>query len=115
MQAGRIRYRLRFEKPMCIKDDTGEVIVDQWVEAFEVWGSLEPVSGREYMSASEFRAGVTTKVRVRWRAGLDASMRIVSKSDGTIYDISTILPVQGLHKEAVIMCSSGVVTEGGQP
>jgi len=30
-------------------------------------------------------------------------------------DIDAVLAVQGLHKEAQIMCGSGVITEGGQP
>ncbi|ACC72546.1 phage head closure protein [Paraburkholderia phymatum] len=113
MQAGRLRYRLTFEKPVRLLDETGEVIVDQWVKAFTVWGSLEPLSGREYLSASEFRAGITTRVRVRWRSDLDPAMRI--RCDEVTYDIAAILPVMGLHKEAQIMCQSGVVTTGGQP
>lgn len=76
-------------------------------------GSLEPLSGREYLSASEFRAGITTRVRVRWRSDLDPAMRI--RCDEVTYDIAAILPVMGLHKEAQIMCQSGVVTTGGQP
>jgi SPP1 family predicted phage head-tail adaptor len=114
MQAGRMRYRLTFEKPVRIKDESGEVIVDQWIEAFTVWGSVEPISGREYLSAAEFRAGVTTRIRVRWRDDLDATLRIVHQ-DGTVYDIAAVLPVMGLHKEAQLMCGTGVVTQGGQP
>lgn len=113
MQAGSLRYRLTFEKPVRILDGDGEVIVDRWVEAFTVWGSLEPLSGREYMSASEFRAGVTTRARIRWRGDLDPAMRIRCK--GVTYDIASILPVMGLHEEAQIMCGSGINTSGGQP
>ncbi|HEY2023568.1 phage head closure protein [Paraburkholderia sp.] len=113
MQAGRIRYRLTFERAVKLKNDAGEIIVDEWVVAFRVWGSIEPVSGREYLTASEFRAGITTRIRVRWRDDLDPSLRIVCA--GTIYNIDAILPVQGLHREAQIMCGSGVITEGGSP
>jgi SPP1 family predicted phage head-tail adaptor len=114
MQSGRLRYRLRFERPLRIKDDTGEVIVDRWVEAFTVWGAVEPLTGREYLASAEFRPGVNTRIRVRWRAELDTSLRVVHP-DGTVYDIAAILPVQGLHKEVQVMCGSGVITEGGQP
>ncbi|WP_459252743.1 phage head closure protein [Paraburkholderia sp. RL18-103-BIB-C] len=114
MQAGRMRYRLTFEKPVRIRDESGEVIVDQWIEAFKVWGAVEPLTGREYMASAEFRPGVSTRIRVRWRDDLDTSLRVVHQ-DGTVYDIVAVLPVQGLHKEAQVMCGSGVVTEGGQP
>jgi SPP1 family predicted phage head-tail adaptor len=113
MQAGRLRYRLRFEKPVRISDESGEVIVDQWVEAFTVWGSVEPLTGREYLASAEFRPGVTTRIRVRWRDDLDTSLRVLHA--GTVYDIQAVLPVMGLHKEAQVMCGSGVVTDGGQP
>lgn len=113
MQAGRMRYRLTFERPVRIKNESGEVIVDSWVEVFTVWGSLEPITGREYLSASEFRSGVTTRARIRWRDDLDTTLRMVHQ--GTVYNIDAILPTQGLHKEAQIMCGSGVINEGGQP
>jgi SPP1 family predicted phage head-tail adaptor len=112
-QAGRYRYRLRFEEPVRIMDERGESIIDHWAEVFTVWGSLEPLTGREYMASSEFRSGITTKARVRWRVDLDASLRIVCQ--GVVYNIEAILPTQGLHKEAQIMCGSGVITHGGQP
>jgi SPP1 family predicted phage head-tail adaptor len=113
MQAGRLRYRLRFERPVRIRDESGEMIVDQWVEAFTVWGSVEPLTGREYLASAEFRPGVSTRIRVRWRDDLDASLRVLHA--GTVYDIQAVLPVMGLHKEAQLMCGSGVITDGGQP
>lgn len=113
MQAGRLRYRLRFEKPVRIRDESGEVIVDQWVEAFTVWGAVEPLTGREYLTSAEFRPGVSTRIRVRWRDDLDASLRVLHA--GVVYDIQAVLPVMGLHQEALLMCGSGIVTEGGQP
>ncbi len=113
MQAGRLRYRLRFEKPVRIRDESGEMIVDQWVEAFTVWGSVEPLAGREYLASAEFRPGVSTRVRVRWRPDLDTTLRI--SFDGALYDIAAILSAQGLHKEVQVMCGTGVVTDGGQP
>nr|WP_132452323.1 phage head closure protein [Paraburkholderia sp. BL8N3] len=88
-------------------------MVDSWVEAFTVWGSIEPLTGREFMTAAEFRPGVTTRIRVRWRNDLDTTLRV--NHDGVLYNIDAVLPVQGLHKEAQVMCGSGVITEGGQP
>jgi SPP1 family predicted phage head-tail adaptor len=113
MFAGRLRYRLTFQKPVKILDESGEVIVDTWVSQFTVWGSIEPLSGREYLSASEFRAGITSSVRMRWREGIDTGMRIVC--DGTVYDIVAVLPMKGLHREVVFMCTSGIANDGGQP
>jgi SPP1 family predicted phage head-tail adaptor len=97
-----------------LKSDAGEVIVDRWSEFAKVWAAIEPVSGREYMASSEFRAGITTRIRIRWRADVDASVRVVD-SIGTVYSIDAALPVRGLTRELHLMCATGVITDGGQP
>ena len=113
MQAGRLRYRFTFQRPVRMRDASGEMIVDGWLDVFTMWGSVEALSGREYLTSSEFRAGITSGLRVRWRPDIDTSMRVIC--DGVTYDIAAVLPVKGLHKELVLMCNSGVVTQGGQP
>lgn len=115
MRAGTIRYRISLQRPVVIRNDTGEVIVDQWVEFASVWAAIEPVSGREYLSSSEFRAQITTRIRIRWRPDVDATTRVVTQDDGTVYSIDAALAVRGLTRELHLMCSTGVITEGGQP
>jgi SPP1 family predicted phage head-tail adaptor len=114
MRAGTLRYRVSLQRPVRLKDDTGEVIVDQWAEIDRVWAAFEPVSGREYLASSDFRASVTTRIRIRWRPDVDATARVVA-DDGTVYSIDAALPVRGLQRELHLMCSTGVITEGGQP
>jgi len=114
MQAGRLRYRVSIQRPLRIQNDAGEVIVDQWSEIAKVWAAIEPVSGREYMASTEYRAGITTRIRIRWRSDVDASARVVGP-DGTVYSIDVAMPVKGLTRELHLMCSAGVITEGGQP
>lgn len=114
MRAGTIRSRISLQRPVRIKDDTGEMIVDQWSEFAKVWAAVEPITGREYMAASEFRASTTTRIRIRWRPDVDASMRVVA-DDGTVYSVDAVLPVRGLTRQIHLMCSTGVITEGGQP
>lgn len=114
MRAGTLRYPVSLQKPVRLMNDTGEVIVDQWAEFAKVWAAIEPVSGREYLASSEFRAQITTRIRIRWRPDVDASARVVA-DDGTVYSIDAAMPVRGLTRELHLMCSSGVITEGGQP
>jgi SPP1 family predicted phage head-tail adaptor len=114
MRAGRIRYRVSIQKPVVLKNDSGEVIVDRWVEVARVWVAVEPISGSEYMTASQFRASITRRLRMRWRPDIDSSMRVVA-DDGVIYSIDTVMPTRGLTRELQLMCSSGVITDGGQP
>lgn len=114
MRAGPLRYRVSIQKPVVLRNDSGEVIVDSWSEVAKVWAAIEPISGREYMASTEFRAGITTRIRIRWRADVDAACRVVA-DDGTVYSIDAALPVKGLTRELALMVSAGVITEGGQP
>jgi SPP1 family predicted phage head-tail adaptor len=114
MQAGRLRNRVTIQRPVRIQNDSGEVIVDTWTDVAPVWAAIESVTGREYMASTEFRANVTHRIRIRYRADVDATHRVVD-ARGTIYSIDAVLPVRGLQRELQLMCSSGVVTEGGQP
>lgn len=114
MRAGTLRYRVSLQRPVVLKNDVGEVIVDSWSEIAKVWAAIEPIKGSEYLTSSEFRSQVLTRIRIRWRADVDATVRVVT-DDGTVYSIDAAMPVKGLTRELHLMCSSGVITEGGQP
>lgn len=113
MQAGRLRHRVTIEYPLKIQNESGEVIVDTWRELATVWAAVEPIAGREYLTASEIRAGVTTRIRMRYRDDITPEMR--ATHDGVIYSIDAVIPINLLGRELHLMCSSGIVTEGGQP
>jgi SPP1 family predicted phage head-tail adaptor len=113
MRAGTLRNRVSLQRPVVVKNDMGEVIVDDWSEIAKVWAAIEPVKGSEYFTASEFRSHVITRIRIRWRPDVDGTVRVVNGD--TVYTIDALLSVRGLTRELHLMCSCGVVTEGGQP
>lgn len=88
-----------------------------------MWAAIETLRGMEYLASAEFRAGVTTRIRVRWRDDLTSAMRVLFRlvrSDGTVvretvYDIQSVLPQYQSMSEVHLMCADGVITEGGQP
>jgi SPP1 family predicted phage head-tail adaptor len=113
MKAGPLRYQVTIQRPEVDTDERGEAIVTSWVKVATVYAAIEPLSGREWLASAQFRPGVTTRIRIRWRDGIDASMRVLHRS--TVYNIDAVIPqFQGMS-EAHLMCGDGVITEGGQP
>ena len=112
--AGPYRYQVKIQRPDVVTDmNSGEAIVVQWLDVAKVWAAIEALTGREWMASAEFRPNVTTRIRIRWREGIDASMRILHREK--IYGIDAVLPQYQGMSEIHLMCTTGVVTEGGQP
>jgi SPP1 family predicted phage head-tail adaptor len=125
IKAGPLNQRITIQRPIVVIDDSGEPVVDAWedlpVEP-EVWAAIETMKGMEYLASAEFRAGVTTRIRVRWRDDLTSAMRVVFRLMNagvvvreTVYDIQSVLPQYQSMSEVHLMCADGVITEGGQP
>jgi head-tail adaptor len=101
-----------------IDEASGEPVITDWHdEGLPVWCAIETLSGREWLLSAEFRAGVTTRIRMRMREGVSAQWRAIHtrKSGDTIYNIDAVLPRYEGMSELHLMCSDGVITQGGQP
>lgn len=55
---------------------TGGAPVDNYADVVEVWASIEPLQPREYLAAAAINSDITVKIRIRKRAGVDATTRI---------------------------------------
>jgi SPP1 family predicted phage head-tail adaptor len=127
IKAGPLNQRITIQRPAVAVDQaTGEPVVSAWEDLPvdpEVWAAIETLKGMEYLASAEFRAGVTTRIRVRWREDLTSAMRVLfrlTRSDGTVvretvFDIQSVLPQYQSMSEVHLMCADGVITEGGQP
>lgn len=63
---------------------------EEWVDLLTpVRMSIEPLRGRELYAAQEHHAQVDTRIRMRYRSGIDAKMRVVFR--GLVYDILAVL------------------------
>jgi SPP1 family predicted phage head-tail adaptor len=68
--------------------------------------AIVPLSGREFVAAQAVQAGVTTRITIRWRAGITAAMRVVHGAD--VYNIKAVLPDPTLRQHLALMCEVGV-------
>lgn len=89
LPAGKLNKKLRFEEPVATRDSDG-VLTEGWQLWDSLWGSLEPLSVREFIASASGQSQVSAMVTVRYRDGLKATMRIVHR--GKTYNIAGVLP-----------------------
>ena len=100
-----LNQRIRIERRDKSTNSRGEVTYD-WVEVVTVWASANPLRGRDYFAAAQTQSEVMTRFRIRYRTGLDSSMRVVWK--GGYYDIKgQPIEVDGERVWIDLMCKAG--------
>lgn len=80
MKVGRLRHRIILQQRSDAENAEGEV-VPGWTDLAEVWGSIEPVSGREYFAAQQVNAEVTTRIVIRHLTGVNAAGRVLHQTN----------------------------------
>lgn len=88
MRAGDLDRRITIQKPSTEQDEWGQR-ANEWSDVCSVWASISDISGREYVSASAERSEISTRIIIRERSGINASMRVVRGDD--IYNILAVL------------------------
>ena len=108
LDAGTLRHRLQFQSLLRYIDTAGDT-VEAWVTDFEVWGSVEPLSVREFLASQAVQSQVTARVVVRYRPGIVPTQRIVFR--GKVYNIAGALP----DKDSGLEYLTIPVSEGVNP
>jgi len=84
ISAGRLRHRIDIEQKSYNQDSSGDMIAS-WAALYSnVPSSIEPLSAREFLAAQNTQSQVVARVIIRYRSGLNATMRI--NHNGTIYN-----------------------------
>lgn len=107
MRAGKLRRRLIIQRGIETQGATGEMATI-WATFATVWGSVEPLRGREFWAAKELQAQVSTRIRIRYLAGVTAKMQVV---DGAkLYWIEAVIDPEMRHIQMDLMCMEVVTT-----
>ncbi len=102
MEAGELRERVTIQEKLVSKDSFAEER-PLWSDVATVWAAVEPLSGREFLEARQVQAETTTRIRMRYRAGIRAEMRLVHGTH--IYEITAPpMDIESKHKELQLMC-----------
>lgn len=79
MRAGNLRHRLEVQEPVEGRRTTGGVAT-QWVTLSTRWASIEPLRGREQITAMQLQSRVTHRITMRHFEGLTSHHRLVEGS-----------------------------------
>jgi SPP1 family predicted phage head-tail adaptor len=106
LAAGNLRHRIELQRQSRVQDgETGEETVT-WVEAARLWASVEPLSAREFVASAAKQSQVTTRITIRYRSDIDATMRILHR--GRIFNIEGVLSDRESGLEYLTLpCSEG--------
>ena len=105
ISSGRLRHRIIIQSQSTTKDTHGQAVTT-WTDVATVWAAVEPIRGREFFAAAQINSEVTTRIRIRWRSGVTAAMRV--SFDSRIYDIQAVIVPTEVHDEMQLMCKAGV-------
>lgn len=76
VRAGKLRHRITIQYKSSESPDSAGNPQPVWADEATVWGSVEPLSGREFFAAQQVNSEVTHRITMRYRSGMDPEKRI---------------------------------------
>ena len=91
MDAGRLNARIRIEADGEYRDASGAWVTG-WTTLAETWANVRHTSGAEAIKGDQIVSTARASIRIRYRTGLTAGMRVTVVSTGAIYSVLSVLP-----------------------
>lgn len=76
----RLRHKITIQKETEVPDGGGGFEIGWTNFASGVFASVEPLRGRELFEAQQLQSEITHRIRLRYRPGIKAEMRVVFRS-----------------------------------
>lgn len=92
MRAGLLNTWVALEQPVTTQADDGGLVAG-WATVDNVWASVTDLRGREYMTAQEHHADVSTRVVIRTRDDVLPSWRV--NAGGRLLAIVHVIVISG--------------------
>ena len=101
MQAGRLNRKCQLQSPSQSVDELGQP-VPGWTDVATVWADIRMKSGLESIKAGASVSTVQASIRIRYRAGINAGMRLVHNLQA--YEILAVQPDVGGREFVDLVC-----------
>ncbi len=101
MRAGKLRHRVTIEQPYETQDGSGGVVTT-WEEVATVSASVEPLRGDERFGAQQVSAEISTRVRMRYRDGVQPKQRLTFGE--RVLEVEAVIDVAGRGRELELIC-----------
>lgn len=113
MRLGPLRHKLRIEEQGQTQDGTTGAITVAWETVATVYGAIEPLSVRNFLAADAVQSKIEANIRIRYRADVNASMRIVDVATDQVYNIAGLLPDSKTGRHSLLIPVSRGVNNVG--
>lgn len=100
MRAGLLRHRFELQSAADTRSESGAVVKAPWTTYAKAWGSIEPLTGNEYVDSDKLKANVTHTAKMRYRPGIRAKHRIVAR--GRTFQIEAVTDKDERRKEMIL-------------
>lgn len=98
-----MRLKVVYQEPSSSKDRLGQPL-KTWVDVFEGFGALRPLSARELQFAGQTTAEATHRLAIRHRPGVKPTGRFLIAGTNRVLSISGALNINERNAELVITC-----------
>jgi SPP1 family predicted phage head-tail adaptor len=88
MDTGALRHRVTLQQATITRDAVGGP-VEGWSDMATVWGDVYDLTGRAINEAMQVGSRITRRVTIRWRSGIDDSLR-VRFADGRVAKVAHV-------------------------
>jgi SPP1 family predicted phage head-tail adaptor len=106
---GKLRFKVTVQRLVGTQDAAGQEI-QTWVTFKDLWASIEPLVGRETVTAQQIYGEITTRIRARYVSGVTPKMRIVYGAQA--WDIQGVVNVGHRNRELIMLCVERVEAAG---
>lgn len=116
LHAGKLKHRVDIQTRSDVRNEETGASIPTWVSIAEnVFAGIEPLSVREFLSASSSQSEVTARITIRYRPGIDATLRLIGKTrpyTGKIFNIHGVLNDKDSGAEYLTLPVSEGVNDG---
>jgi SPP1 family predicted phage head-tail adaptor len=105
MRIGKLNRRVSLQARVAVPDEAGQDVIT-WIEIAKPWVNIRYLNGKEFSTSGTTVSGATVSIRMRFRMGLNASMRVVHSD--VIYSVLAVLPDEEDRDHVDLACNTGV-------
>lgn len=105
MQAGTLNRQVTIQALGPGRDAFGQPTEAEWADVVTVWANIRTLNGREFAAAGGEASQATASIRIRYRTGLTAGMRVLHGA--TVYNVVAVLPDEAGRVHVDLACTTG--------
>ncbi len=102
MRAGKLRHRIAIQSATETLDEYRQA-TKAWATETTVWGSIEPLTGRELFDAAQVNPEINLRVRLRYYAALTTKKRL--QFGDRNFGIYSIANADEMNREMIVLCT----------